>query len=83
MANAAKHSDYMVNAMLTQFQLSEVEARNAEDFIAKQQSKQATPCSAIGGRWTFCFTITSIGNVCIVRDCLLKEEQDITDYENF
>jgi hypothetical protein len=65
------------------FQLSEVEQRNVDDFICRQEATQTTPGSAIGGRWTYLFTPTTIGLVVLIKDCLLNATADVTDYEMF
>jgi hypothetical protein len=35
---------------------------------------------AVGGGITFCFTPTSIGDICVVKYALTKAELDITDF---
>lgn len=41
------------------------------------------PSGAIGGRYTFHFTNTSIGTVIKVTDNCTKEEIDLSDYESW
>jgi hypothetical protein len=38
-------------------------------------------CGAIGGRFTYCITPTSLGNIYKVKDNLDKDEIDITEYD--
>ena len=38
---------------------------------------------AIGGRFTYCFTNTSLGEILVVKDNLDNTEIDLTDYEGF
>lgn len=41
------------------------------------------PCGAIGGRFTFSFTPTSMGTIIKIVDNIDKSEIDITDYESW
>lgn len=43
------------------------------------------PCkpTAIGGRYSYIFTPTSLGYSTIVEDCISGEKLDVTDYENW
>lgn len=36
---------------------------------------------AIGGRFTYCFTLTSLGVVSVVKDGITGQEIDLTDYD--
>ena len=36
----------------------------------------------IGGRWTYCFTPTSVGTSCILK-CSCGFEKDVTDYKSW
>lgn len=42
-----------------------------------------TYSGAIGGRYTFSFTPTSLGLITKVRDNISEQEIDLTDYENW
>jgi hypothetical protein len=44
-------------------------------------SKEPKYCGAIGGRFTYMMTPTSLGTVCKVRDNLDGDEIDVTDYD--
>lgn len=61
------------------------------DLTTKQKEKLKTwqdslpggPTGAIGGRFTFCFTPTSLGLVVKVQDGISKQEIDLSDYEEW
>ena len=36
-----------------------------------------------GGRFTYCFTPTSLGIVIKVKDCISKREIDVSDYDSW
>lgn len=38
---------------------------------------------AIGGRFTYCFTPTSLGTVIKVKDYISKKEIDVSDYDSW
>lgn len=38
---------------------------------------------AVGGEITFCFTPTSLGNVCVVTDQVTGEKINLTDYDSW
>ncbi len=38
---------------------------------------------AIGGRYTFCFTPTSLGEVIVVKDSVTNTEIDVSEYEDW
>jgi len=51
----------------------------------KEWQLQQPPCpvTAIGGRWTYSFTATSLGLVITVTDGFTKESLDVSDYEDW
>lgn len=65
------------------FTLGDEEIATAKKWEAEHDKtcRYAKPGStgAIGGRFTFSFTVTSIGIVCKIA-CACGEEKDITDY---
>jgi len=66
------------NMELTKFELDEDEQKKLNKWFKKKDSKKYS--GAIGGRYTYSFTPTSLG-VCVrVRDDLDKDEIDLTDY---
>jgi hypothetical protein len=65
------------------FQMQESEHRKAREFITRQEHERPTPGSAIGGRWTYEFTPTTIGMVVRIRDGLTGVTEDVTNYEGF
>lgn len=54
------------------------------DTITKWQQKHEKKCKAgqpaVGGRYMYCFTSTSIGTMGSVR-CVCGKEKDFTDYD--
>lgn len=38
---------------------------------------------AIGGRYTYCYTPTSIGTIIIVKDSITNTQIDLTEYEEW
>jgi len=62
--------------------LSETERKTAEEWMDKRPLAKAGT-GAIGGRFTFAFTPTTIGMTIVVKDNLDKEEIDVTDYDMF
>jgi hypothetical protein len=56
------------------------ERANNEELAAQGTS---TYTGALGGRFTFSFSHTSLGTVVKVRDDLTKTELDLSDYENW
>ena len=52
--------------------------------INKWIDKQGVrPVGAIGGRFTYSFSPTSIGTVVKVSDCITGKELDVTDYQDW
>lgn len=65
---------------MDRFELSKKEKKAAKKFIKKQEKKDRSPMTTIGGRFQYIFTPTGVG-VCIsIFDALLKKKKDITDY---
>ena len=64
------------------FELDETETQKFEDWKKKQKEKDPHIPTA-GERWTFMFTPTGLGTVVEVKDNLLKEKIDLTDWENW
>jgi hypothetical protein len=62
------------------FCLNEQQAQQFEAWWQAQRQKTDAYTGAIGGRWTFAFTPTSLGIAVTVRDALTNEEIDLTDY---
>jgi len=58
-------------------------ALNKAEMKAYEEWKDhcAPPPTAIGGAHTFCFTLTSIGDMVKVK-CYCGEEKDLTDYDS-
>lgn len=66
---------------MKKFDLNEKEEQSANEWIKKQKEKKKSPTTTIGGRFSYKFTPTGIANGVIIIDNLLKEEQDISDYD--
>jgi len=62
------------------FELSGKEEESAKEWITDQKKKR-TSKTTIGGRFSYIFTITSVGNGIVVKDNLLNEKKDVTDYD--
>lgn len=41
------------------------------------------PGGAIGGAYTYCFTPTSLGVIVVVKNCVTKEEINLTDFDSW
>jgi len=64
------------------FELDEAETQKFEAWKREQKEKDPHIATA-GERWTFMFTPTGLGTIIRVKDELLKEEIDLTDWENW
>lgn len=60
------------------FELTENELKKIENFIKKGKNECA---GAIGGRYTYSFTPTTLGTIVIITDNLQKRELNVTDYD--
>jgi hypothetical protein len=63
------------------WKLSENEAAKLEAWLKTKDHTKYAGCS--GGRFTYCFTPTTLGIVYKVIDNLDKNEIDITDYKDW
>lgn len=64
------------------FELDEDMVKKFESWKKKQKKKDPTFPTA-GERWTFMFTPTGLGTIVKVKDGLLGDEIDLTDWDNF
>lgn len=65
------------------FTVPENESKKAEDWIWKHKKVcEITDVGAIGGKYTWSFTQTSLGCIMILK-CACGEEIDLTDFENW
>jgi hypothetical protein len=64
------------------FKMSDIEAAKVDAWLNVQGAK-AEDNSTSGGRYSFTFVPTGIGTVIKVKDDLLNEEIDATDYSNW
>lgn len=62
------------------FRLTEKETKLAQKFMEEKQLEYA---GAIGGQFTFTFTITSIGQIVTVIDSASNEELTLTDFDEW
>ena len=62
------------------FTLSEKELKKANDWINSKPIRYEGAC---GGRFSYIFTPNSIGITIIIRDNLMKDELNITDYDEW
>lgn len=51
--------------------------------MEKKQKKKDPTFPTAGERWTFMFTPTGLGTIVKVKDELLGDEIDLTDWDNF
>lgn len=65
------------------FSLSKSELEAAKLFIKEQNKKAPANAGAIGGRWSYQFTPTSIGVISSIVDNVTKETKDLTDFDNW
>lgn len=64
------------------FGINELEIEAAEAWIKKHSEEHDMYCGAIGGRWTYKITPTSLGTILVVQ-CACGAEEDVTDYGNW
>lgn len=62
------------------FKLTAEQARKLKAWTDQHEERYA---GAIGGRYTFSFTPTSLGCVCKVEDHITGDAVDLTDYESW
>ena len=65
---------------MTKFALDSSQIAKLEEWFKTKDLTEYT--GAIGGRFTFSFTPTSLGDVVIVSDNLKKDEINLTDYDS-
>lgn len=65
------------------FELSKKEEKLIEKFEKKQRKKDPDEMGSVGGRFSYIVTPTGIGILVGVRDNLLNEEKDVTDFNNW
>lgn len=61
----------------------ELSKEQVDELIEWQKRHKTTNCGAIGGRYTYSFTPTSVGTIVEVKDAITKDFLDITDYLGF
>lgn len=61
----------------------ELTPEQIEKLLEWQLQKEEEYGGAIGGRWTYSFTPTSLGIVVKVRDAIDKSEIDLTNYDEW
>ena len=67
--------------MIRSFEMSDKEYAAAQEFERTQMEKYPAYTGAIGGRFTFMFTVTSIGTSIEVLDQTTGEIKNVTDYD--
>lgn len=68
--------------MSKQFIIEESQNIRIREFKNECLSDKAYE-GAIGGRFTYCFTPTSLGTVIKVKDYISKREIDVSDYNSW
>jgi len=64
------------------FELSIPQVKKLEEWISLRK-ETVKDTGAIGGRFTFCFTPTSLGTVITVKDSVDNSTIDISDYTDW
>lgn len=64
------------------FSLSKKEQEKVDQFKEKHYCTRPKYQGAIGGRYTYSFTPTSLGSIVSIK-CVCSAEKDITDYDLF
>jgi hypothetical protein len=62
------------------FKLEGLEESRANHWIKLQKKKDPSNFT-IGERWSYIFTPTGLGTMVIIKDNLLEETMDVTDYD--
>lgn len=70
-----------INKNRMNFVLEGKELESASEFIAKHNDEVYT--GAIGDRFSYTFTPTSLGTMVSIRDAISKDSQSITDFDVF
>lgn len=66
------------------FELTDSEREKVRSWIDQHQKDHPMKSTgAIGGRWTYMFTPTSIGVAKRISCCVCNEECDVTDYDQW
>ena len=65
------------------FELDKDEIEVARKFKKKRLKKDSTDSGAIGGRFTYCFTPTSLGMIATIVDELTGKKKTLTDFDKF
>lgn len=68
------------NTKIMSFSISEQQLVKINNWI---KGHEKLPVGAIGGRYTYCFTPTSLGVIITVKDILANQEIDVTDYKDW
>jgi len=64
------------------FEVTDEQWEQFEQWSEKQIEKDNYLPTA-GERFTFCFTLTGLGDILVVRDEYLNEEINLTDFDNW
>jgi hypothetical protein len=59
------------------------ELKKARAFVERHEKKHGRSAAAIGGRYTYRITTTSIGQVIQISCGACRKYKDITDYEDW
>lgn len=69
--------------MITTFVLTAEQEKLAREWIESRELTSPSRRTAIGGRFTFAFTPTSVGVIAVVKDVHDDAKLDLTDYDNW
>ena len=65
------------------FSLTELQLKELYKWIADREQESSEIFGAIGGRYTYSFTSTSLGIIIVVKDNLTQKEINLTDYDSW
>lgn len=65
------------------FTLTDEEEKRALAFQTEREAVSATMPTAIGGRWSYIFTPTSVGTAVSIYDSHGKIERELSDYDSW
>lgn len=63
------------------FELSQEQKKKLEEWKKNLKPPEGSYSGAIGGRFTYLFTPTSLGVVIVVQDSMSKTEIDLSEYD--
>lgn len=68
---------------MAELNMTDKQQSQANEWIKKQLDEKPKSVGAIGGRFTYSFTPTSLGTIVTVSDNSTKDSLDLTDYSSW